>query len=192
MKGPVVAIVGPSGVGKDSVMQALAVSDPKVRLMRRVITRAPEAGGEDYQAVTVPEFEALVARDVFALHWQAHGLHYGVPQDIEALREGASAVLVNLSRAVLPAAQEAFDDFRVISLSASREVLAQRLAARGRESAEDIRARLTRADLPLPEGLRQVFKVDNSGALQKAIAEIRAIVAAPVSSSAPGQPDERG
>jgi ribose 1,5-bisphosphokinase len=192
MKGPVVAIVGPSGVGKDSVMQGLAVSDPKVRLMRRVITRAPEAGGEDYQAVTVAEFEALVARGVFALQWQAHGLHYGVPQDIEALREGASAVLVNLSRAVLPAAQEAFDDFRVISLYASREVLARRLASRGRESAQDIRARLTRADLPLPKGLRQVHKVDNSGALRKAITEIRAIFAAPNLGSASGQPEERG
>ncbi|MCJ8334283.1 MAG: hypothetical protein MJH10_08600, partial [Epibacterium sp.] len=67
-----------------------------------------------------------------------------------------------------------------------------RLASRGRESAQDIRARLTRADLPLPKGLRQVHKVDNSGALRKAITEIRAIVAAPNLASASGQPEERG
>ncbi|KIC06312.1 ribose-phosphate pyrophosphokinase, partial [Leisingera sp. ANG-M1] len=76
-KGPVIAVVGPSGVGKDSLMSALAVSCPQLRLMRRVITRAPEAGGEDYQAVSEAEFSALAESGVFALHWQAHGLHYG-------------------------------------------------------------------------------------------------------------------
>ena len=58
-KGPVIAVVGPSGVGKDSLMSALAVSGPQLRLMRRVVTRAPEAGGEDYQAVSEVEFAAL-------------------------------------------------------------------------------------------------------------------------------------
>ena len=44
-KGPVIAVVGPSGVGKDSLMEALRQADPSIKLMRRVITRAPEAGG---------------------------------------------------------------------------------------------------------------------------------------------------
>ena len=49
-----------------------------------------------------PEFEALVRRGMSCpAVGRRMGLHYGVPQAIEALREGASAVLVNLSRAVL-------------------------------------------------------------------------------------------
>ncbi len=40
-KGPVIAVVGPSGVGKDSLMTALRAADPGVKLMLRVITRAP-------------------------------------------------------------------------------------------------------------------------------------------------------
>ncbi len=177
-KGPVIAVVGPSGVGKDSLMSGLAVADPRLRSMRRVITRAPEAGGEDYQPVSEAEFAALLRADVFALHWQAHGLHYGIPRDIEKLRLGASGVLVNLSRAVLLQAQEVFDDFRVISVTARPEVLAARLAARGREDAAEVERRLARASLALPSGLEQVYEVDNSGALGAAIAEAQAIIQA--------------
>lgn len=168
-KGPVIAVVGPSGAGKDSLMSALAVSGPRLRLMRRVITRAPEAGGEDYQAVTEAEFSALERNGVFALHWQAHGLHYGIPRDIETLRAGAGGVLVNLSRAVLLQAQEVFGDFIVLSVTARPEVLAERLSARGREGAEEVQRRLARAVNPLPDGLHRVHEIDNSGALSAAV-----------------------
>lgn len=177
-KGPVIAVVGPSGVGKDSLMSGLAVADPRLRSMRRVITRAPEAGGEDYQPVSEAEFAALVEADVFALHWNAHGLRYGVPRDIEKLRIGASGILVNLSRAVLLQAQEVFDDFRVISVTARPEVLAERLAGRGREDADEVKRRLARASLALPEGLKQVYEVDNSGDLCAAIVQAQSIIQA--------------
>ena len=49
------------------------------------------------------------------------------------MREGANGVLVNLSRSVLLEAQEEFGDFMVLSVTARPEVLARRLAARGRE-----------------------------------------------------------
>ncbi|WP_264211251.1 phosphonate metabolism protein/1,5-bisphosphokinase (PRPP-forming) PhnN [Leisingera thetidis] len=168
-KGPVIAVVGPSGVGKDSLMSALAVSGPGLQIMRRVITRAPEAGGEDYQPVTGAEFSALSESGVFALHWQAHGLHYGIPRDIEKLRQGAGGVLVNLSRGVLLEAQEVFGGLIVLSVTARPDVLARRLASRGREGADEVRRRLARAAMPLPEGLRNVCEIDNSGALSAAV-----------------------
>ena len=51
-----IAVVGPSGVGKDTVTQALVDAAPQLSLVRRVITRAADAGGEDYDAVSVPMF----------------------------------------------------------------------------------------------------------------------------------------
>lgn len=175
-KGPVIAVVGPSGVGKDSLMSALAVSGPQLRVMRRVITRAPEAGGEDYQAVSEAEFSALAEAGVFSLHWQAHGLHYGIPRDIENLREGASGVLVNLSRAVLLEAQEEFGHFMVLSVTARPQVLAERLTARGREGGDELQRRLARAEKPLPTGLHRVHQIDNSGALSAAVHAALAVV----------------
>lgn len=175
-KGPVIAVVGPSGVGKDSVMEALAASDAKLHLMRRVVTRAPEAGGEDYDAVSEERFAALVEAGYFALHWQAHGLHYGIARQIEDLRQNGQGVLVNLSRAVLLQAQEIFGDFMVLNITARQEVLAERLTKRGREGSAEVQRRLARAGQPLPAGLMRLHEIDNSGDLQQAVAAARAVI----------------
>ena len=162
---PVIAVVGPSGVGKDSVMAALVARDPGFRIQRRVITRPEAAGGEVFTGVTPQAFARMAAAGAFALSWQAHGLSYAIPVELYDLRKGARAVLVNLSRGVLGAAQARVDDLIVLSLTAERRVLADRLAARGREDAADRARRLDRASAPLPGGLRRVIEVDNSGSL---------------------------
>ncbi|MFT6273559.1 MAG: ribose 1,5-bisphosphokinase, partial [Dinoroseobacter sp.] len=77
--GRLIAVVGPSGVGKDSVMAGIRSTMPSLHLVRRVITRTPDLGGEDYDALSVSQFEALVEDGAFAVHWGAHGLHYGIP-----------------------------------------------------------------------------------------------------------------
>ena len=45
---PVIAVVGPSGVGKDSVMEALETRAPGIQRLRRVITRPEGEEGEDF------------------------------------------------------------------------------------------------------------------------------------------------
>lgn len=166
---PVIAVVGPSGVGKDSVMAALAARDPGLRLIRRVITRSEEAGGEPFTGVSQQTFDAMRAVGGFTLSWQAHGLSYGIPMPTDTERAGARVLLVNLSRGVLLRAQEVFRPFAVLSLTARPEVLAARLAARGREDAADQAQRLNRADKALPEGLRRVITIDNSGPLDDTV-----------------------
>lgn len=68
-QGRLIAVVGPSGVGKDSVMAGIKRAMPAMHLVRRVITRAPDLGGEDYEAVTVSVFEKLARKGAFAVHW---------------------------------------------------------------------------------------------------------------------------
>ncbi|SDC46081.1 phosphonate metabolism protein/1,5-bisphosphokinase (PRPP-forming) PhnN [Ruegeria marina] len=162
---PVVAVVGPSGVGKDSVMVALKARDPGFRLVRRVITRPEQTGGESFEGVSETDFQIRLAADAFALSWRAHGLSYGIPAAAIAERKGARALLVNLSRGVLLRAQEVLHPLIVLSLTARPEVLAARLAARGREDAADQALRLGRAGMTLPDGLRRVVTIDNSGPL---------------------------
>ncbi|WP_170385360.1 AAA family ATPase [Ruegeria atlantica] len=166
---PVIAVVGPSGVGKDSVMEALAASSPGIHRVRRVITRPEGEEGEDFDRVSAERFQQLVAEGAFALHWFAHDLFYGVPKRIEDLRQQADAVLVNLSRSVLVHAQEEFGDLIVISLTAEPDILARRLSARARENATEQARRLARAKAPLPDGLTRVIEIDNSGPLDATI-----------------------
>ncbi len=169
---PVIAVVGPSGVGKDSVMEALEARAPGIQRVRRVITRPEGEEGEEFDRASAEIFEQMVLDGAFALHWSAHGLRYGVPKKITLQRQEADAVLVNLSRAVLVRAQEVFGDLIVISLTARPEVLAQRLSARGRESSDEQARRLGRAGQPLPEGLNRVIAIDNSGTLDETVDEI--------------------
>ena len=175
MSGRPVAIVGPSGVGKDSVMEALA-ADPDIVLARRVITRPTEAGGEDFDGVSEEDFRRREAAGAFVLSWPAHGLLYGVPRAVNDDLEAGRIVLVNLSRAVLIAAQEVWPDLVVISLTAPPEVLAARLSGRGREAEDEQKRRLSRGSLPLPEGLTNVHEIDNSGALDDTVAAVRAVL----------------
>ncbi|MBC9246897.1 phosphonate metabolism protein/1,5-bisphosphokinase (PRPP-forming) PhnN [Paracoccus sp. 11-3] len=153
------AIVGPSGAGKDTLIAGAMKRRPDLRLIRRVITRPTEAGGEDFEGVTESEFQARLAAGHFALHWQAHGLRYGIPAD---LLSGPGDVVFNGSRAALAAALIAFPDLQVILVTAPQAVLAERLAQRGREDQRDIRARLTRADYALPDSISATVVINDS------------------------------
>ena len=173
-QGRLIAVVGPSGVGKDSVMEGLAAT-PGFALVRRVITRPSEAGGEAFDGVTQKAFDRMAGQGAFALHWQAHGLSYGIPAAETARLAQGTDLLVNLSRAVLVEASRRFPGLIVLNLTAAPEVLAARLAARGRETPQDIARRLARADLALPQGL-DIRTVDNGGALPDTIRAARAVL----------------
>ena len=164
------AVVGPSGAGKDTLIAGALRARPGLRLVRRVITRPTAAGGEDFDGVTEAEFAARLARGDFALHWQAHGLSYGIPRDQVA---GPGDILFNGSRAALPLAVRAFPGLRVVVVTAPDTVLAARLAARGREGEGDIRARLARAGFALPEGIAAVTVV-NDGTPEQGVARLLA------------------
>ena len=84
--GSLVLVVGPSGAGKDSVLngaRAALADDDDFVFVRRTITRTSGAGGEDNVEVTPEAFAAAKATGAFALSWRAHDLDYGIPKSIE-------------------------------------------------------------------------------------------------------------
>lgn len=169
MPGRVFAVVGPSGAGKDTLIAAAQAARGAVHVVRRVITRPEEAGGEPFEGVTEAEFAARKARGAFLLTWEAHGLHYAIPAAAEtALTEGRD-IIFNGSRAMLAEAWAAFPNLTVILVTAPLQVLAERLAARGRETPQDIAARLARARYEVPPGI-PVRVVENGGRLEDAVA----------------------
>ena len=175
MTGRLFIVVGPSGAGKDTLLAGATKADPALHWARRVITRPETAGGEPFEGVTALAFGARLLAQDFALHWQAHGLRYGVPNAELAALDQCRVVLVNGSRAALPAAQQAFPHLTVIRITAPSSVLAERLAARGRENRDDIAARLQRASYDLPEGL-PVIDVENDATPQVGIQRLLAAI----------------
>lgn len=176
MRGRLIAVVGPSGVGKDTLMRAMVQARPSLGLVRRVITRGSDPDGEGHEAVNDVEFDARLREGGFALHWRAHGLRYGVPVGISLDLANGRDLLVNLSRGVLEKAQARFQPFAVLNLTAPLDVLQSRIIARGREAATDVSERLERADQALPEGVAPVIEIDaREEPLQMAARALRAL-----------------
>lgn len=175
-QGRVIGVVGPSGVGKDTIMQALSRAHPNLGLVRRVITRSGDAIGEDCEVVSEAEFDRRCERGEFAVHWKAHDMRYGVPNDIAHQLAQGCDLLVNLSRSVLSEAQSRFPDFTVLVLTAPEAILRERLIQRGRESLDEIDGRLDRRDFRIPDALNHVVEIVNDGdvgdTVQKAYAAI--------------------
>lgn len=167
-----VYVIGPSGAGKDSLLAWLrARLDPALPIhwARRTISRPAQAGGEAHESMDTAAFEQLRDQQAFALHWEANGLHYGIRHAELAAFTAGSWVMVNGSRGYLPQVQASYPGLTVLHITASADILRQRLLARGRETAAMIEARVQRAvDLQLPSSLGAVLEVRNDGALDAA------------------------
>lgn len=145
--GRLVLVVGPSGAGKDTLLrlaQAACADDHDVVFPRRVVTRASSAD-EDNIAMSPDEFARAREHADFAVHWDAHGHSYALPLEINDDIRAGRAVVVNVSRTVIGALREAYANVVVVAITAPPEVLAQRLAARGRQSDGNIAERLSRS-----------------------------------------------
>ncbi|MDC0948080.1 phosphonate metabolism protein/1,5-bisphosphokinase (PRPP-forming) PhnN [Gammaproteobacteria bacterium] len=168
-KGCLIAIVGPSGAGKDRLLSALLQRVPALRIARRVIDRQDAAGGEEYEAISREAFELRRQQGDFAVHWYAHGNAYGIPQTIDHWLAAGETVLFNGSRRALLQSQQRYPQLGVIHITAAPAVLAQRLAGRGRETAQAIDARLRDADLELP---LEAIVINNEGSVDDALAQL--------------------
>jgi ribose 1,5-bisphosphokinase len=168
--GVFVAVVGPSGAGKDTLIEFARrqlEGRGEFRFVRRVVTRASDPRAEDHDAVDEIAFVKAVCDGAFAVHWTAHGFSYGLPRAIDADIAAGRAVVANVSRAVLPDLKTAYRHVTVVRITARADVLAARLAARGRETAAEVEARLRR-DVALASGIGTVVDIDNSGPLDEA------------------------
>ncbi|TBX97334.1 phosphonate metabolism protein/1,5-bisphosphokinase (PRPP-forming) PhnN [Rhizobium laguerreae] len=172
-RGRLVLIVGPSGVGKDTLIeyarQALA-GDANIRFVQRAITRPPSIG-EDHTPMDEDRFERAAGQGAFALHWAAHDMRYGLPVIIDQWLAEGNVVIANGSRAMLGEARRRYPAVEIVSITAAPEVLAQRLAGRGRETDEERRDRMARY-AAVSTNLGDVTIIDNSGEPEAAAARL--------------------
>ena len=175
-------VMGPSGAGKDSLLDWLKNKLPPqspIHFAKRTIDRPLQALGEQHESVDAASFARLRAEKAFAMHWLANGRQYGVRHsELEPLQQ-RQWLLVNGSRAYLPEALRQFDGLSVFHITASADILRARLLARQRETPEVVEARVQRAvAFTVPPSCRCVSvlndtSLDDAGAvLMKALASL--------------------
>ena len=178
--GALVLVVGPSGAGKDALMEgarsALA-DDRRFRFARRLITRPALAGAEDHDSCDETGFVAARARGELALSWAAHGLHYGIPARELAGIAGGEVVIANISRGAIGAAERLAERVVVVEITAPVAVLAKRLAARGRENEADIAKRLSR-EAPLVTERAALRRIVNDRSIAEGASELLGLLRA--------------
>ncbi len=145
MSGLWVFVCGPSGSGKDSVIdsarQAL-VGRSDIVFARRMVTR-PVQPGSDHDPVNAAVFAGLLQSGGLSWHWQAHGFCYGIASHYADAVSAGCLVVVNGSRAHVNSLPPS-PGLRVVQISTDPERLAIRLAQRGRDSETAVAERLAR------------------------------------------------
>ncbi len=149
MHGPglLFVISGPSGAGKDTLVEALRARLPRLRYSVSATTRAPRPGevdGESYFFLTREEFERRIAAGGF-LEWREYnGNLYGTPRDFveRTLDEGYDVVMKPEVHGAL-AVKAAYPDAVLIFLLPDKfSHLRKRLMERRTETNEEIARRL--------------------------------------------------
>lgn len=144
--GRLILVVGPSGAGKDTLLglaKAACADNPNIVFPRRVITRQASAS-EDNEEVSAGTFQEALARNEYAMHWEAHGHCYALSRGIDDEIRAGRTVVANVSRTVIAAMRIAYANVLVVSITAPPDVLAERLALRKRASDGKIENRLHR------------------------------------------------
>jgi len=183
--GTLVYVMGPSGSGKDSLLDyarrrlnnfhsltwnTSANIHKELRpvfFVRRYITRPAGSGGERHYPLTMEEFQRLRFLGEFAMSWESHDLRYGVGAEIDYMLAAGAVVVVNGSREYLPRALKKYPALAPVLISASTEILYERLEKRGRETVEEIRERLAGVSMEVPD-IPGLIRLDNSGNLEEA------------------------
>jgi ribose 1,5-bisphosphokinase len=149
LNGALVYVMGPSGAGKDSVLnraRTLLPDNVPVVFAHRYITRSAEAGGENHIELSPAEFGLRRTHGLFAFHWRAHGNEYGIGREIYSWRRAGLTVVVSGSREHFQQIAGIDDNTHPVLITAPAERLAQRLTSRAREDAEAAAERLQRSE----------------------------------------------
>ncbi|MGV8831653.1 MAG: phosphonate metabolism protein/1,5-bisphosphokinase (PRPP-forming) PhnN [Devosia sp.] len=163
--GSLVLVVGPSGVGKDTLIDGARHAlgnDQRFVFVRRVVTRPADIELEEHNPMEPAAFAKAEAAGRFCLCWDAHNLRYGLPISVDTDLALGKIVVASVSRHVVAQARAQYPASAVVLITAEISRRAERLIKRGRENRDQVTARLARESAPVPSGINPVI-IDNSG-----------------------------
>ena len=179
-----VIISGPSGVGKDTIIEALAKRerDPDYHYVVTCTTRRPRPGevpGVSYQFLSQQQFRALRDAGELLEANQVHGNWYGTPRRevARALADGHDVILKIDVQGARVVKGRVPDALLVFLVPPSMEALFQRLRSRATETADELEIRQRNAAIELArQGDYDRVVVNETGEVDRTAAEIEAII----------------
>lgn len=164
--GRLVILSGPSGVGKDTVIDAWKAQDPDVERVVAYTTREPRTGevnGIDYWFVSRPEFLRMADACEFLECKEVVGNFYATPiRHLERiLLQGRIAILKIDVQGALEVMQKRPSSLTVFLLPPTKEALRERLEGRGTDSAEVIAKRIAAAESELAQATHYQHQIVN-------------------------------
>lgn len=180
MNGIVVILSGPSGVGKDTVINAWKARNKRVERVVTYTTREPrngEVNGVDYHFVSDVEFLSMAKAGKFLEHKEVHGNRYGTPLDglASVVAAGKFAVLKIDVQGALVAMAKLEGEITIFLAPPSMEELERRLTLRNTETPAQIRKRIRNAKTEMALASKYTAVVINDE-VDRAVDEIERIV----------------
>ena len=179
-----IVISGPSGVGKDSVVQCMQTRGLQFYFVVTATSRAPrpnEVNGVDYFFVSESEFNQLIAEDELIEHAIVYGQYKGIPKKHvrDALASGKDVVM-RLDVQGAATVKKLIPEAILIFLSASSETeLISRLRHRQSDSAGQIKQRIETAKQEMERITEFDYVVINRDSqLDAAVNDIESIIKA--------------
>jgi ribose 1,5-bisphosphokinase len=182
--GALVAVCGPSGAGKDSLMRRVRETNSdaaRIVFPRRIVTR-PVSAHEDHDTATPEEFDSRLASGGFAFWWDAHGLKYGLAAAVDDDIRAGLCVVCNVSRTVVPELRNRYARVVAVLITAPHEILAARLAARARGTDGNLSDRVARSD-EVGRALDADVVIDNTGSVDEGARRLQDAIARAAASS---------
>jgi len=179
-KGNLIVISGPSGAGKDSIVEGLIKQNKNVSLSISATTRSPrgeEKDGINYFFLTRDEFEKKISDGEFLEYAEYNGNYYGTPKSgiIDKLNQGQDVILVIEIQGALKVKELIKEAIFIFILPPSMEELKRRLIARNTEDKEKILKRFQTAYKEINEITKYNYVVINDD-LQDAVNKVDAIL----------------
>lgn len=181
-RGLLIVISGPSGVGKDTIIERLLELDPNLVYSVSWTTRAPRPGevdGVSYTFVSREKFEEMVRQGGFLEHATYAGNLYGTPAaPVEAARVAGHDILLKIEvQGAQQVRERAPDALFIFIAPPSKEELVRRQEVRGKEAHQDMTERRKIAEKEMQYASQYDHVVVNDD-LDRAVAEILAIIRA--------------
>ncbi len=162
--GTLYLIVGPTGSGKQALVDAVLESRPDIR-------RAPLVVSADHNHTicavgTIPptRFLQLIRRDAFALQWDTDGVRYGLSHDATRLLRDGQSLILCCDAFVIAQARALYPNVRAIYITARMDVLRRRLASMAYGSDFEIDMHLAQSARMRPRD-SEIVTVDTSDSI---------------------------